>query len=132
MTHTDPIADMLTRIRNANLVFKDHVDIPNSKMKVAIARILKDEGFIKYYKVMRNNKQGTIRVFLKYGPNRERVISGLERISKPGIRRYLKSTDIPRVRGGLGVVILSTSNGIMTGRECRKMKVGGEVLCSVW
>jgi small subunit ribosomal protein S8 len=132
MSHTDPIADMLTRIRNANRVGKDHVDIPNSKTKVALARILKDEGFIKYYKVMRTTKQGTIRVFLKYGPNREHVINGLERVSKPGIRRYVKSDDIPRVRGGMGIVIVSTSRGILTGRECRATNVGGEILCSVW
>ncbi|MBI5154963.1 30S ribosomal protein S8 [Candidatus Poribacteria bacterium] len=132
MTHSDPIADMLTRIRNANMVMLDHVDIPNSKMKVAIARILKDEGFIKYYKVMRNTKQGTIRVFLKYGPNRERVINGLDRVSKPGIRRYLKAGDMPRVRGGLGVTIVSTSRGILTGTECRRLQVGGEVLCTIW
>jgi small subunit ribosomal protein S8 len=130
--HTDPIADMLTRIRNANMVGKDHVDIPNSKVKVAIARILKDEGFIKYYKVMRNNKQGTIRVFLKYGPAREKVINGLTRVSTPGIRRYARSTELPRVRGGLGIVILSTSSGIMTGREARRQNVGGEILCTVW
>jgi len=123
---------MLTRIRNANLVFKDHVDIPNSKMKVAIARILKDEGYIKYYKVMRTNKQGTIRVFLKYGPNRERVINGLQRVSRPGIRRYVRAEEVPRVRGGLGVVIVSTSRGILTGRECRSGNVGGEVLCTIW
>ncbi len=132
MTLSDPVADMLTRIRNANLMFKDHVDIPNSRMKVALAKILKDEGFIKYYKVMRTDKQGMIRVFLKYGPNRERVINGLERISKPGIRRYVKAQEVPRVRGGLGVVILSTSRGIMTGRDCRREGVGGEVLCTVW
>lgn len=132
MTLSDPVADMLTRVRNANMVFKDHVDVPNSKMKVALARILKDEGFIKYYKVMRNNKQGTIRIFLKYGPNRERVINGLERVSKPGIRRYVKSEEIPRVRGGLGIVIVSTSRGILTGRECRRDNVGGEILCTVW
>lgn len=130
--HTDPIADMLTRIRNANMVGKDHVDIPNSKVKVAIARILKDEGFIKYYKVMRNNKQGTIRVFMKYGPAREKVINGLTRVSTPGIRRYARSTELPRVRGGLGIVILSTSSGIMTGREARRQNVGGEILCTVW
>ena len=123
---------MLTRIRNANLVYRDHVDVPNSKMKVAIARILKDEGFIKYYKVMRTNKQGTIRIFLKYGPDKTRVINGLERVSKPGIRRYLPSTDIPRVRGGLGITILSTSAGILTGKECRKLNVGGEILCTVY
>lgn len=129
---SDPIADMLTRIRNANLVFSDHVDIPSSKIKVALAKILKDEGFIKYYKVMRNSKQGSIRVFLKYGPNRERVINGLERISKPGIRRYVSSQSIPRVRGGMGIIIVSTSNGILTGKDCRKLNVGGEILCSVW
>jgi len=132
MVHSDPVADMLTRIRNANTVLKDHVDIPNSKMKVAIAKILKDEGFIKYYKVMRNTKQGTIRVFLKYGPNRERVISGMERVSKPSIRRYVKSDEIPRVRGGLGIIILSTSSGIMTGREARRSGTGGEVIATVW
>jgi small subunit ribosomal protein S8 len=132
MNTTDPIADMLTRIRNANMVFKDHVDIPNSKMKVAIAKILKDEGFIKYYKVMRNTKQGTIRVFLKYGPNREHVINGLDRVSKPGIRRYTTADSIPRVRNGLGIVILSTSHGILTGTECRRQGVGGEVLCTVY
>jgi len=130
--HSDPIADMLTRIRNANAAGLDHVDVPNSKAKVAVARILKDEGFIKYYKVMRNNKQGTIRVFLKYGPNKERSLAGLERISRPSLRRYMKSTEIPHVRGGLGITILSTSSGIMTGRECRQRHLGGEVLCAVW
>lgn len=132
MGHTDPIADMLTRIRNANLMYQDHVDVPNSKMKAAIAKILKDEGFIKYYKVMRTNKQGTIRVFLKYGANRERVISGLDRVSKPGIRRYAGSQEIPRVRGGLGIVIMSTPAGILTGNEARKQNVGGEILCTVY
>lgn len=129
---TDPIADMLTRIRNANTANHDHVDVPSSRTKVAIARILKDEGFIKYYKVIRTNKQGTIRIFLKYGPNKERVIGGLDRISAPGRRQYMGSADIPRVRGGLGVLILSTSHGIMTGREARQKNVGGEVLCSVY
>lgn len=132
MTHTDPIADMLTRIRNANRVRKDHVDIPTSKMKVAIARILKEEGFVKYYKTMRNNKQGMIRIFMKYGPNKEPVLNGLLRISKPGIRRYLGVGDIPQVRGGLGIAILSTSQGIMTGLECRRKHIGGEILCLVW
>lgn len=132
MTISDPIADMLTRIRNANAAGLDHVDIPNSKTKVAIARILKEEGFIKYYKVMRNNKQGTIRVFLKYGPNKERALMGLDRVSRPSLRRYMKSGDIPFVRGGLGITIISTSEGILTGRDCRQRKVGGEVLCTVW
>lgn len=132
MLTTDPIADMLTRIRNANMVAKDHVDIPNSKMKVAIARILKEEGFIKYYKVMRNSRQGNIRIFLKYGPNRERVLNGLTRISTPGIRRYVGAQEIPRVRGGLGISVLSTSRGILTGKECRRQNVGGEILCAIW
>ncbi|MDX1971522.1 MAG: 30S ribosomal protein S8 [Candidatus Sumerlaeia bacterium] len=132
MVHSDPIADMLTRIRNANLVAKDHVDVPNSQLKTAIAKILKDEGFIKYYKVMRNTKQGTIRIFLKYGPNKENVINGLEKISKPGLRRYVPCEEIPRVRGGMGIMILSTSNGILTGKECRKLNVGGELICCVW
>jgi len=132
MVQSDPIADMLTRIRNANLVHHDHVDIPCSKLKVSIAKILKDEGYIKYYKVMRNTKQGTIRIFLKYGPDKSPVINGLERVSKPGIRRYINSTEIPRVRGGLGIVIISTSHGILTGKDCRRQNVGGEVLCTVW
>ncbi len=133
MSHTDPIADMLTRIRNANTVRKDHVDVPTSKMKVAIARILKEEGFVKYYKTMRSNKQqGMIRIFMKYGPNKEPVINGLHRISKPGIRRYVGVSDIPRVRGGMGISIISTSQGIMTGTECRRKNIGGEILCSIW
>lgn len=130
---TDPIADMLTRIRNANAAAKDHVDVPSSRAKVAIARILKDEGFIRYYKVNKNEtKQGVIRIFLKYGPNKERVIGGLDRVSSPGRRQYMGSADIPRIRGGLGILILSTSHGIMTGREARQKNVGGEVLCTVY
>lgn len=129
---SDPISDMLTRIRNANAASLDHVDVPNSKAKVAIARILKDEGFIKYYKVMRNTKQGTVRIFLKYGPDKERVMMGLERISKPSLRRYMKSSEIPHVRGGLGITIMSTSQGILTGRECRQRNIGGEVVATVW
>jgi small subunit ribosomal protein S8 len=132
MSHTDPIADMLTRIRNANTVRKDHVDIPTSKMKVAIARILKEEGFVKYYKTMRSSKQGMIRIFMKYGPEREPVINGLQRVSKPGIRRYVGVTQIPRVRGGMGIAIISTSQGILTGAECRRKNIGGEILCEVW
>ncbi|MCC6548161.1 30S ribosomal protein S8 [Candidatus Sumerlaeota bacterium] len=132
MSMTDPIADMLTRVRNANTAGLDHVDVPNSKSKVAIARILKDEGFIKYYKVMRNTKQGTIRVFLKYGPNKERTLSGLDRVSRPSLRQYMQASDIPHVRGGLGITILSTSSGILTGRECRQRNIGGEILCTVW
>jgi small subunit ribosomal protein S8 len=130
--HSDPISDMLTRIRNANNAALDHVDIPNSKSKVAIARILKEEGFIKYYKVMRNNRQGTIRIFLKYGASRERALSGLQRISKPSLRLYMKAKEIPHVRGGLGITMMSTSYGILTGRECRQRNIGGEILCTVW
>ncbi len=129
---TDPIADMLTRIRNANMAGHDHVDVPNSRAKVSIARILKDEGFINYYKVMRTNKHSTIRVFLKYGPNKERVIGGLDRVSRPGLRRYVGSGEIPRVMGGLGITILSTSAGLMTGREARQKNIGGELLCTVY
>ncbi len=132
MTHTDPIADMLTRIRNANMVRMDHVDIPASKMKVALARILKEEGFIKYYKTMKSHKKGMIRVFMKYGPDKTPVINGLERVSKPGIRTYVGVEEIPRVRGGMGISILSTSKGIMTGNECRRNHIGGELLCYVW
>jgi len=132
MTPTDPIADMLTRIRNANLARLDHVDVPASKMKISLARILKEEGFVKYYKTMKSQKKGLIRIFMKYGPNKEAVINGLDRVSKPGIRRYVGGEEIPRVRGGLGVAILSTSKGVMTGQECRRQRVGGELLCVVW
>jgi small subunit ribosomal protein S8 len=129
---TDPIADMLTRIRNANAALHDSVEIPSSKVKYAIARILREEGFIKHFKYIRNKKQGVLKVFLKYGPNRERVISDIQRVSKPGRRQYCGVTGAPRVRGGLGVVILSTSKGIMTGAKAHSEGVGGEVLCSVW
>jgi len=132
MTPTAPIADMLTRIRNANLARLDHVDVPASKMKISLARILKEEGFVKYYKTMKSQKKGLIRIFMKYGPNKEAVINGLDRVSKPGIRRYVGVEEIPRVRGGLGVAILSTSKGVMTGQECRRQRVGGELLCVVW
>ena len=132
MNVSDPIADMLTRIRNASRARHTDVVVPASRTKLAIARILKDEGFIKYYKVMRNTKQGTIRVFLKYGPNKERTLCGLERVSRPSLRQYMGSGDIPHVRGGLGITILSTSQGIMTGRECRQRSIGGEILATVW
>lgn len=132
MTMTDPIADMLTRIRNANTGRKDYVDIPASKMKIAIARILKEEGFIKYYKVTRNKTQGNIRVFLRYGPEREPVLSGMTRVSKPGLRRYVSKDNIPRVLGGMGISIISTSQGILTDRNCRRKRIGGEIVCNVW
>jgi len=132
MSVSDPIGDMLTRIRNANKMCMDYVDIPASKMKIAIARILKEEGFIKYYKVTRNNTQGTVRVFLKFGAKREPVLNGLVRVSKPGLRKYVSKDDIPHVLGGLGISVISTSQGILTDRECRRKKIGGEVICNIW
>jgi small subunit ribosomal protein S8 len=132
MSMTDPIADMLTRIRNALIASYDTVDIPSSKLKVNIAKVLKSEGFIKNYRIMTQERRETIRVFLRYDENGEPVIGGLKRVSKPGRRSYTKSDRIPQVLGGLGVNILSTSKGVMTDREARKMSVGGEVLCSVW
>lgn len=133
MNKTDPIAEMLTRIRNANLAKKEYVDVSFSKIKVSIARILKDEGFIKYYKkVERTKKYGNIRIFLKFGPKGERVISNLNRVSTPGRRVYLGTNEIPRVMGGLGLAIISTSKGVMTDRECKKVGVGGELICTVW
>ncbi|HHT72882.1 MAG TPA: 30S ribosomal protein S8 [Firmicutes bacterium] len=132
MVMTDPIADMLTRIRNANSVKHDSVDIPGSKLKVELARILKDEGFIREYKVIDDGKQGILRVYLKYTPQKGQVIQGLKRISKPGLRVYANKDEIPRVLGGLGIAILSTSQGVITDREARKQGVGGEVICYVW
>jgi small subunit ribosomal protein S8 len=132
MVMTDPIADMLTRIRNANLVRHEKVEIPASTIKKEIARILKEEGFIRDAEFVEDNKQGIIRVFLKYGPNNERVITGLKRISKPGLRVYAKSTEVPKVLGGLGCAILSTSAGVMTDKQARQSHVGGEVLAYVW
>jgi len=133
MAMTDPVADMLTRIRNANTVKKSVVDIPASKMKQRIAEILKEEGFIKDIKVIEeSNPQGTLRLHLKYGPEGEKVITGLKRISKPGLRVYTKKDEIPRVLGGLGIAVISTSQGILTDREARKKNLGGEVICYVW
>jgi small subunit ribosomal protein S8 len=133
MSMSDPIADMLTRIRNAAHARHKRVDIPASKLKLEIARILMKERFIANYKFVEDGgPQGAIRVYLKYTPDDEPVITGLERVSKPGLRRYCGVGDIPRVFGGMGVSILSTSRGIMTGREARTAGVGGEVVCSVW
>ncbi|MEW6725592.1 30S ribosomal protein S8 [Desulforudis sp. 1088] len=129
---TDPIADFLTRIRNANTVYHETCEIPASGIKKAIAGILKEEGFIKDYEVVDDGKQGIVRIYLKYGPNRERVITGLKRISKPGLRVYAKKDDVPKVLGGLGIAILSTSKGIVTDKDARKLGVGGEVICYVW
>ena len=129
---TDPIADMLTRIRNANSAKHETVDIPASNMKKAIAQILLDEGYIASYKVIEDEKQGVIRVTLKYGENKSQVITGLRRVSKPGLRIYSNVEDMPKVMKGLGIAIVSTSIGIMTDREARKQNVGGEVLAFVW
>lgn len=129
---TDPIADMLTRIRNSNSARHDSVDIPQSRIKKEIAQILLDEGYIKGFDCIDDEKQGLIRVELKYLPNKERVITGIKRISKPGLRIYVNSNEIPKVLGGLGIAILSTSKGLMTDKNARKEKVGGEVICYVW
>lgn len=129
---TDPISDLITRIRNANRANHEKVDIPSSRLKQEVVRLIKEEGFIRNYKVLEDKRQGVIRVFLKYGPNRERVINNLERISKPGRRIYTTAEGIPRVLGGLGVAILSTSHGVMTDRQARRARVGGEVLCYIW
>ncbi len=132
MAVTDPIADFLVRIKNGQKARFDKVDIPASKMKLNLARLLKDEGYIKNYKLIRDNKQGILRVQLKYGESREAAITGLKRVSKPGCRMYVGHEDIPRVLNGLGINVLSTSRGIMTDRQARKDGVGGELLCSVW
>lgn len=129
---TDTIADMLTRIRNANAMRYTEVSVPASNLKIELARILKEEGFIKDYKVVKNDVQGTIELTLKYGDKKERVITGLKRISKPGLRVYAKSNEIPKVLNGLGIAIISTSKGIMTDKEARKQKLGGEVLAYIW
>jgi small subunit ribosomal protein S8 len=129
---TDPIADMITRIRNAVRARHPRVDIPASRFKTEIARILEQEGYVSAVKVVDGAPQGTIRITLKYGPRGETVISGLERVSRPGRRVYLGSEDVPRVMGGLGTSILTTSRGVMTGREAQRAGVGGEVLCNVW
>jgi small subunit ribosomal protein S8 len=133
MTMTDPVADMLTRLRNANRAYHDEVSLPSSKLKTHIAEILQKEGYITGWKVEKNERVGqTLTIDLKYGPNRERSIAGIKRVSKPGLRVYAKSTEIPHVLGGLGVAILSTSSGLLTDREATKKGVGGEVLAYVW
>jgi small subunit ribosomal protein S8 len=129
---TDPIADMLTRIRNANNAKKDVVNMPASKIKINIAEILKEEGFIADYKIVENYPQNNLRIYLKYGANNEKVITGLKRISKPGLRVYVKKEDIPKVLGGLGIAIISTSKGIVSDKKARSYGLGGEVLCYVW
>jgi small subunit ribosomal protein S8 len=129
---TDPIADLLTRIRNANGAMHDQVEIPSSKLKLEIVRILAEQKFIKGFQHLPDDKQGTIRVQLKYGPKRERVITNLKRVSKPGLRVYKRADQISRVLGGMGISIISTSRGLLTDAQARREKVGGEVLCQVW
>jgi small subunit ribosomal protein S8 len=129
---TDPIADMLTRIRNANQAVHDKVDIPTSRLKVEVAKILRAEGFIKNFKVLESDTQGILRIYLRYGQGNQRIIIGLRRVSRPGLRVYANSRRLPRVMSGLGVAILSTSQGLMTERAAKERGVGGEVLCHVW
>jgi len=129
---TDPIADMLTRIRNANMVRHEHVLIPWSKMKLGIAKILREEGFISNYEVLKGRPGRVIKVYLKYLDRNEPAITGLKRVSKPGLRAYVGCSEIPRIYGGLGIAILSTSRGIMTGHKAWKQHIGGELLCYVW
>ena len=132
MSMSDPLADFLTRIRNAGMVRYETVDIPMSNLKVDVAKVLREEGYIKDYKIIEDSKQGILRIELKYGPNDELVISGIRRVSKPGLRQYVKADDIPKVLSGLGISILSTSKGVMTDREARRLRIGGEILCEAW
>jgi len=132
MTMTDPIADMLTRIRNANMVRHEKLELPASNVKKDIAEILKREGFVRDVEYVEDDKQGMIRIFLKYGANNERVITGLKRISKPGLRVYAKTDEVPRVLNGLGIALVSTSQGLVTDKEARAKQIGGEILAYVW
>jgi small subunit ribosomal protein S8 len=132
MSMTDPVADMLTRIRNANMVKLQKVDIPSSNMKISIANVLKQEGFIKNYKVISDNLQGILRIYLKYIDEKDSVINEIKRVSKPGGRVYVKSEDIPVIKSGLGVAVLSTSKGVITDNAARKAGLGGELICTIW
>ncbi|WP_353893444.1 30S ribosomal protein S8 [Proteinivorax hydrogeniformans] len=132
MTMTDPIADMLTRVRNANMALHNTLEVPGSNMKRNLAQILKECGFIKDFEWIEDGKQGVIKIHLKYGPDRQRVITGLKKISKPGLRVYASQDELPKVLGGLGVAVISTSKGLMTDKEARKQNVGGEVVCYIW
>ena len=129
---TDPVADFLTRIRNANMIYQEKVEVPASKVKRALAEILKNEGYIRNYEYIDDKKQGTIRLYLKYGPNREKVITGLKRISRPGLRIYAQKGEVPKVLGGLGIAVIYTSKGILTDKQARREGVGGEVICYIW
>lgn len=132
MVMTDPVADFLTRIRNANTVYHDKVEAPASKLKRAIAEILKQEGYIRDYDYIEDGKQGILRIYLRYTKDKDRVITGLKRISKPGLRVYARKDSIPKVLGGLGIAIISTSRGIVTDKKARQEGLGGEVICYVW
>jgi small subunit ribosomal protein S8 len=132
MSMSDPLADMLTRLRNAVMVKFDSVEMPLSSVKVDVAKVLKDEGYIRDYQVKKDNVQGSLKIDLKYGPNKESVITGLKRISKPGLRKYTKVNDIPKVLNGLGIAIISTSKGVVTDKTARALKSGGEIICEVW
>jgi small subunit ribosomal protein S8 len=132
MSMTDPIADLLTRIRNANMAKLQKVDIPSSNMKVSIANVLRAEGFIKNYKVIADQKQGILRIYLKFIDEKDPVINEITRISKPGSRKYVKSDDIPSVKNGLGIAVLSTSKGILADKAAREARLGGEILCTIW
>jgi small subunit ribosomal protein S8 len=132
MTVTDPVADLLTRVRNANMAKHDFVEVPASRMTVEILRILREEGFVKGFELLKDRQFPTAKISLKYGPRQEKILSNLKRVSKPGLRVYAKRDKVPRVLRGLGVAIISTSRGVMTDREARKLGIGGEVLCYVW
>jgi small subunit ribosomal protein S8 len=132
MSMSDPLADMLTRLRNAVMVKFDSVEMPLSTVKVDIAKVLKEEGYIRDYQVKSDNIQGTLKIDLKYGPDKEAVITGLKRVSKPGLRKYTKVNDIPKVLNGLGIAIISTSKGVVTDKTARALKSGGEIICEVW
>lgn len=132
MSMNDPLADMLTRIRNGVMARFDSVEMPLSKIKVGVAKVLKQEGYINDYHVLDEGVQGTLKIDLKYGPNNEKVLTGIRRVSKPGLRQYMKADRIPKVMSGLGVAILTTSHGVISDREARKMNIGGELLCEVW
>ena len=132
MTMTDPIADMLTRIRNANAEVHPYLDVPSSKLKQEVLRVLKEEGYIENYSFVADKKQGMLRIHLKYGQERERAITGIRRVSRPGLRNYVGVEEIPQVMGGLGLALLSTSRGVLSGEKARRQNVGGELLCLVW
>ncbi len=132
MVMTDPLADLCTRIRNASRAKHDLIEMPSSQVKEAVVKILRDEGYIKAYRVVEDEKQGVLKIYLRYRDDGEPVIAGIRRISKPGLRRYVGAGEVPKVLGGLGITVLTTSQGVMTGKEAQKRNVGGEMICEVW